>query len=179
MHQLATRQIDRNVKGATRRLPARRLFRGLLQRPATQGHDRPRALRQRDEHRRSNGAELRVLPSHQRLCPDHRSVGERHDGLVVHLELSPLESPSELSLQMKLLHRVRTSGVIQDVVAATTNRLGPVHGSVSCAHQLPCGVGAVADHDPNTRPDDIRRAVIEHDGSVQRFQHTFGDSRRL
>jgi hypothetical protein len=61
--------------------------------------DQARLLGDRKEFLGQQQPSYWVLPAHQRLRPDDPATLKRHNGLVIDLELSPLQGSPELVLQ--------------------------------------------------------------------------------
>jgi len=160
----------------------------LLERLAEHEHREPAheagALGERDERVRADEPALRVAPANQRLHPDHATVLEFHDRLVVHHELLVDEGPLQFRPLARLLHQVGVHGRVEDRVPVAAGRLGRVHREVGVAQQfLGVGVdGPPVALDLHDRHADAGRdhplLVAHHDGQAHRADHAFGDPGR-
>src|SRR3712207_941170 len=84
---------------------------------------------------RSEQAPLGVLPARQRLHPDDLKRIEADDRLVVEDQLVAIDPAAQLALDLKPLDRAGAQLLAEQLGAAATMLLGPVHRGVGVAHK--------------------------------------------
>ncbi len=149
-----------------------------MQHPRADRHDQPGLLGDLEEVGRFEQAELRVLPTHERLDPDHLGAGERDDRLVVHAELAAHERPPQRALDLEAPDRPVAHRLVEQLDPAPPELLGREHRDVGVAQQ-PRGrvVSSSGDDDADARAEEHlvlaeRERLVEHGAQpVRERQH--------
>jgi hypothetical protein len=119
-------------------------------------------------------------------CAQRSSASTRYgaglevdDGLVVQAKFAPVESPSEIRLELQRLHDALVQLTVEHLVAPASVELRPVHGRVGVAHDVfrpPVAGGAERDADAGhgvhlllaegERQAQLRQDPVRHAGRV-------------
>ncbi len=184
--ELAHRQVHAHLHGRQAGLLPRDvlLARGA-QHPSTDRHDQARLFGERDELHRRHAAELRALPTQQRLDAGDRAGLEIHLGLISERELLELERPAQIRLEREPLDRVRFHAAAIELIVVLALFLREVHRHVGVLHHrllvlplLGMHTDADARRDAALLPEDHDRL---HDGrqNVARHHADLADVRNL
>ena len=75
-------------------------------------------------------------PPDQRLEADAHPRGQRHDRLIVHLEVVVVDGVAQVVLEAEPVERARVHVGVEQLVARLAARLGVIHRGVGVAHDL-------------------------------------------
>jgi hypothetical protein len=98
---------------------------------------------------------LLIVPAQQRLHAHHLAPGQRHQRLVVELELAVLERPAQADLELRMPLGARRHVVREALEIVAAFALGEMHGEIGVAQQ---GVGVLV-VDRVDRQADARRKI--------------------
>ena len=107
--------------------------------------------------------------------PDAHPRGQRHDRLVVHLEVVGGNRAPQIVLEAQAVAHARVHVGVEHLVPRLAARLGVIHGGVGVAHDL-VGVGVVrgAERDPDARRRE-HFAAGDRERRAQRILDPAGD----
>ena len=173
------RDVDRDGQRRVGLLPERGLPAGLLEDEEPDVDDQAGLLGDRDELERCDQAALRVPPAHERLGRDRALRDEVDHRLVPDLELAAIEGPAQLGLGAQARGGPGAHRLVEQLVAAASALLGPVHRRVGVAQQ---GPGRVVrrggERDSGTDREEVL-AAVDHQRAVDLGREALSDLRGL
>ena len=175
------RQVDVDAELPGRRvalLPLAGLLGGHAQHAEVDGQDQAGLLRQRQEVVRRDQALLRMLPPDQGFEADQAVVEQRDDGLVVDLELLPLDRLPQVRLELEAGDRARVHRGVEDLVAVLAPLLRAVHRRVRVAQQVVRLLVVLARGDAD-RHGREHLVALEREGLGQLLEDAVGDLDRI
>ena len=116
--------------------PVGDLTAGLVEDMAAEGEDQPGLLGEAHELTGEDEPAVRMAPPHERFHADDAARLERHDRLVVDVELLRDHGALEVGLEREPLEHMLVHRGLVDRVPALALALRPVHREVCAAHQL-------------------------------------------
>ena len=138
LHQLPAGDVDGDALEAGVRKPAlpvgERAAR-LLHHPGAERLDQPELLGDRHERRRRDRLAV-ARPADQRLEPDAHPGRQRHDRLVVDLEVVGGDRAAQVVLEAEAVANAGVHVRVEHFVARLAARLGVIHRGVGVAHHL-------------------------------------------
>ena len=130
------RQVDRHIHRKPLVGPDAHLAAAFLDHPVAQPVDQPEALGNRDEHVGPHHAARGVLPAQQRLHALQPSQPGIDLGLIVQLQLAPLQRVAQVLLQAQLILQPLVHPRLEKRIGIAAGPLGGVHGRIGVLHQL-------------------------------------------
>ena len=132
---------------ATPQLPAR-----AVQHEIGQSDDEPRFFGNRNEGRRADRAELRVLPAGQGLEAGQRAGRQAEERLILDTQLARGQRCAQLAFEQQPLGDLGAQANVEHRIARLACGLGPVHRDVGVAqHFTGVGVGNRTRRDADAR----------------------------
>ena len=123
----------------------------------TDRNDQARLLGERDELRRMDQSELRMLPARERLDAQDPSGGDVDSGLVVYGKLAPGQSLAQTAFEGQVFQRGGVHGLVVELAEIASQFLGPVHRGISVSDQG-LGIRAVLRIEADADAGGLRRS---------------------
>ena len=165
LHELARRQVDRDLEGlGVLELPARRVAGRLLDHPLADLHDQPGLLGQRDELGRPDRAHARDAASARSASAPMQRASESPTIGWKNRRNSPRSSARCIAFSVACARqRARAHRVVEHLDPTAAELLGVVHRGVGVAEQL---FGALVtgrgERDADARTDEHLGAAHDH-----------------
>ena len=156
-------QVDGDAEVEAGRPPDPAFGQGVIQDEEGELLDQPIAFRDGDELLGRQHPQLRMWPANEGLGRDDLAIRDSRDGLVVHLEETPVQGSTELpgEAQPELAVPVRPAVVHRDVVAGALRR---VHRHVRPLEQGGQGVAVVRSDGDADAGSDVQHRAVQPDG---------------
>src|SRR6266480_3590088 len=117
-----------------------------------------------------------MLPAHERFKAGQAAAFQRHDGLIINLELLQFEGMPQITFQLQPRHSARMHSVIEHFVSGFAILFGAVHGCVGVTENVFGSVVTASTECDTDACSYERRVLVEIERQEEFFMNSFRNS---